>query len=58
MYTASKMYEKLLSIVILTPEILLCFYLSGTINLDSDFQKDCRATTQSTMKNSVTRISA
>ena len=29
------MYEKLLSVVILTPDILLCFNLSGTINLDN-----------------------
>ena len=33
------MYEKLLSVVISTPDILLCFNLSGTINLDSDFLK-------------------
>ena len=33
------MYEKLLSVIILRPDILSCLNLSGTINLHSDFLK-------------------
>ena len=33
------MYKKLLFVVILIPDILLCFNLSGTIYLNSDFLK-------------------
>ena len=35
-YTASTEIREITSVVILTPDILLCFNLSGAIHLDSD----------------------